>query len=233
MRVVSQIPVMVGVDATFSVQALSPSELEAELEEARAYTARLGDSIADSSVVVRHQVIETADSVARVILKAAAHEHADLIALGTHAKTGVSRLVLGSVSEEVLESSPIPVLLVHPTRGTFADTSSNIPATTGVGLASADRLGQVGVDGAAYATWGGGPVTHNDIDADAWTGGAIAAGFVPADYAVLLRWLTGIIISGNGSRPNDNIENVTGRPPISFREFVRRNAHAWALQAAR
>jgi uncharacterized protein YbjT (DUF2867 family) len=37
----------------------------------------------------------------------------------------------------------------------------------------------------------GGPVTHNDIDADAWT--------------VMLRWLTGTIISGNGSRPNDDI----------------------------
>jgi nucleoside-diphosphate-sugar epimerase len=31
----------------------------------------------------------------------------------------------------------------------------------------------------------GGPVTLNDIDADAWIGGAIAAGFVTADYAVM------------------------------------------------
>jgi uncharacterized protein YbjT (DUF2867 family) len=79
----------------------------------------------------------------------------------------------------------------------------------------------------------GGPVTHNDIDPDAWIGGAIAAGFVPADYAVMLRWLTGTIISGNGSRPNDDIEKVTGRPPITFQDFARRNAHAWTLQAAK
>jgi uncharacterized protein YbjT (DUF2867 family) len=79
----------------------------------------------------------------------------------------------------------------------------------------------------------GGPVTHNDIDADAWIGGAIAAGFVPADYAVVLRWLTGTIISGNGSRPNDDIEKVTGRPPITFQDFARRNAHAWTLQATK
>ena len=63
-------------------------------------------------------------------------------------------------------------------------------------------------------------------------GGAIAAGFVPADYAVMLRWLTGTIISGNGSRPNDDIEKVTGRPPITFRDFARRNAHVW-IQAAK
>jgi uncharacterized protein YbjT (DUF2867 family) len=73
----------------------------------------------------------------------------------------------------------------------------------------------------------GASVIHNDIDADAWIGGAIAAGFVPADYAVMLRWLTGTISSGNGSRPNDDVEEVTGRPPITFEDFARRNADAW------
>ncbi|MEV6734795.1 MULTISPECIES: NmrA family NAD(P)-binding protein [unclassified Streptomyces] len=77
------------------------------------------------------------------------------------------------------------------------------------------------------------PVTHNDIDPEAWIGGAIAAGFVPADYAVMLRWLTGTVISGNGSRPNGDIEKVTGRPPITFRDFAQRNAPAWTLQAAK
>ena len=49
----------------------------------------------------------------------------------------------------------------------------------------------------------------------------------------MLRWLTGTIISGNGSRPNDDIEMVTGRPPTTFSDFARRNAHAWILQAAK
>ena len=133
MRVVSHTPVVVGADVSFSVEALTPVELEAEVQEARAYLTGLTDTVGDASVVVRHQVIETADTVARVILEAAAHEHADLIALGTHAKTGVSRLVLGSVSEEILESSPIPVLLVHPKRGALAATPSNVPSATGVG----------------------------------------------------------------------------------------------------
>jgi uncharacterized protein YbjT (DUF2867 family) len=76
------------------------------------------------------------------------------------------------------------------------------------------------------------PVAHHDIDAEAWIGGAIAAGFVPADYAVMLRWLTGTIISGNGSRPNEDIEKATGRTPTTFQDFARRHAHAWTLQAA-
>ena len=77
----------------------------------------------------------------------------------------------------------------------------------------------------------GRPVTHQDIDPEAWIGGAVAAGLVPADYAVMLRWLTGAIVSGAGSTPNDDIEKVTGRPPTTFDDFARRNAGAWASPA--
>ena len=42
-----------------------------------------------------------------------------------------------------------------------------------------------------------------------------------------------ITVSGNGSRPNDDIAKVTGRPPIPFQDFARRNAHAWTIQAAK
>jgi uncharacterized protein YbjT (DUF2867 family) len=76
----------------------------------------------------------------------------------------------------------------------------------------------------------GRPVFYNDIDQEAWISGALAAG-VPADYAVMLRWLTGAIIAGNGSVPTDDIEKVTGQTPATFREFAERNAHAWALAA--
>jgi uncharacterized protein YbjT (DUF2867 family) len=77
---------------------------------------------------------------------------------------------------------------------------------------------------------GGRPISYNDIDQDAWIGGALAAG-IPADYAVMLRWLTGAITAGNGATPTDDIEKVTGRPPTSFREFAARNAHAWTVES--
>ncbi|AOY92454.1 universal stress protein UspA [Cupriavidus sp. USMAA2-4] len=40
---------------------------------------------------------------------------ADLIVLGTHGRRGVRRLVLGSVAEEVIRESTLPVLLVRGT----------------------------------------------------------------------------------------------------------------------
>jgi len=62
---------------------------------------------------------------------------------------------------------------------------------------------------------------------------AVAAGAVPAGYRVMLDWLTGMIASGHGSRPNDDVRRVTGSPPARFADFAHRNAGAWALPAAR
>ena len=72
----------------------------------------------------------------------------------------------------------------------------------------------------------GQPVVHKDIDQEAWINGAVAVG-LPADYAVMLRWLTGAIIAGDGSVPTGDLETITGRPPTSLEAFARRNAAAW------
>ena len=47
------------------------------------------------------------------IVRHAREERCDLLVLGTHGRTGMSRLVLGSVAERVARRSPCPVLVVH------------------------------------------------------------------------------------------------------------------------
>ncbi|TVM14857.1 universal stress protein [Oceanidesulfovibrio indonesiensis] len=51
---------------------------------------------------------------AETILDIAWQEKADLIVMGTHGHTGIQRLLLGSVAEKVVRSSPVPVFTVRP-----------------------------------------------------------------------------------------------------------------------
>ena len=48
-----------------------------------------------------------------VVLERAQKGDVDLIVMGTHGHTGVSRFIMGSQSESVVRRSPIPVLVVH------------------------------------------------------------------------------------------------------------------------
>ena len=54
------------------------------------------------------------DHVAEAIIQTAEKFHADLIAVGTHGRTGLNHALMGSVAERVIRQSPIPVLVVGP-----------------------------------------------------------------------------------------------------------------------
>ncbi len=47
------------------------------------------------------------------ILRIATERHADLIVLGSHGRTGIGRVLMGSVAEEVARKAPCPVLIVR------------------------------------------------------------------------------------------------------------------------
>jgi nucleotide-binding universal stress UspA family protein len=57
------------------------------------------------------QIIAEGDPVSQ-ILRVAAEEQADFIVLGTHGRTGLSRLLMGSVAENVIRRATCPVLAV-------------------------------------------------------------------------------------------------------------------------
>jgi nucleotide-binding universal stress UspA family protein len=50
---------------------------------------------------------------AAAIVEAAAAQKADMIVMCTHGRTGLGRLVLGSVAESVLRGTTIPILIVR------------------------------------------------------------------------------------------------------------------------
>ncbi len=47
------------------------------------------------------------------IVRAARSYHADVIVIGTHGRTGLARVFLGSVAERVVGTAPCPVLTVR------------------------------------------------------------------------------------------------------------------------
>lgn len=48
------------------------------------------------------------------IIRYAQEQDVDLIVLGTHGRTGLVHVLLGSVAEKVVRKAPCPVLTVHP-----------------------------------------------------------------------------------------------------------------------
>ncbi len=71
---------------------------------------RLQELSADAKVSVERQIAE--GDAAEAILHAARETQCDLIVIGTHGRTGLGRLLMGSVAEQVLRKAPCPVLTV-------------------------------------------------------------------------------------------------------------------------
>ena len=54
-------------------------------------------------------------TAARAIVTYAAERGMDLIIMGTHGRSGVAHLLMGSVAEKVMRAAPCPVLTVRET----------------------------------------------------------------------------------------------------------------------
>jgi len=61
-----------------------------------------------------HAVVIDAVDVAHAIVDYAKQEGAQLIAMATHGRSGLRRLLLGSVAEQVIRHSTVPVLVYPP-----------------------------------------------------------------------------------------------------------------------
>jgi nucleotide-binding universal stress UspA family protein len=85
-----------------------------ELQTARQYLDACADRLPDA-VQVTTRVAE--GPTGAVILGCARDLPADLIAMATHGRNGLARAVLGSVAQEVLHDTGLPLLLVRPALG--------------------------------------------------------------------------------------------------------------------
>ena len=77
--------------------------------ESRELTAFIAATVGPAADV--HPIQRQGEPINEILRTSAALE-CDLIVIGTHGRTGVQRLLLGSVAENVLRRSPTPVLVV-------------------------------------------------------------------------------------------------------------------------
>jgi nucleotide-binding universal stress UspA family protein len=79
-------------------------------EEAERYLAKVAEPMADEGMRVEWAV--KGGKAAETIATAANETRADLIAMATHGRSGLGRLLFGSVAEGVLRSAAVPILLL-------------------------------------------------------------------------------------------------------------------------
>ena len=66
----------------------------------------------DPAVTFQRRLLRGNEAAAKKLVNYAREENVDLIVMGTHGRTGLKRLLLGSVAEAVVRHAPCPVLLV-------------------------------------------------------------------------------------------------------------------------
>lgn len=88
--------------------------LDATRDEAVAYLHEQAEAFKDRGLEVSTEVRE--GRVSDEIRSCAEEQNTDVIAMATHGRGGLNRLVFGSVAERVLSESQIPLLLVRPSQ---------------------------------------------------------------------------------------------------------------------
>lgn len=112
LRVVGPERTLAGLGYLAPLPGLNAADaMRAPMDEAESYLAGLALPV--RNLPIRRQVV--AGAAPEMIVATAVQGGADLIAMSTHGRNGLLRLLYGSVAEAVLRAATVPVLLV-PSR---------------------------------------------------------------------------------------------------------------------
>lgn len=105
-----QLVVVSVVDVPAEFYAEAPQAVEDMVKKAKEYTAAVRKQ-AEAAGVKAESFIGEAEAY-QAIVKLAKEQHVDMIVLGSHGRTGLKRLLMGSVTEKVIGHAQCPVLVV-------------------------------------------------------------------------------------------------------------------------
>jgi len=94
---------------------LTEEDMEPIKNETLEYLNRAAEGLRKKGTAVNCEVIigQIGFSSAEEIIKAEDYTNADLVAMSTHGRRGLSKWVLGSVTEKVLRAGKVPLLVVR------------------------------------------------------------------------------------------------------------------------
>ncbi|HXV46475.1 MAG TPA: universal stress protein [Nitrososphaera sp.] len=94
-----------------------PDPIKKKIEEAKAEAQKWFTEVISNAeqrkVRVKTYVVDSPMSVVAAIVDHADREKADLIVIGTRGRSGISKMLLGSVASGVVTYAPCPVLVVR------------------------------------------------------------------------------------------------------------------------
>ncbi len=98
------------------VERLDSQANQALHAEAAAYLSSVAQRLSANGRNIYTHVLFSPQPAA-ALLVAAEQQHADVIALSTHGRRGVRRMLLGSVADKVVRGAHMPVLVFRPAEG--------------------------------------------------------------------------------------------------------------------
>ncbi len=98
-------------DAELSVVSVREPGAEDQAEHA---VGAIQDVATEVGLTPQTEIIDDEETaIHRAIIDYAEEHGIDVVVMGTHGRTGIGRFLLGSVAEQTLQESPIPVVTVH------------------------------------------------------------------------------------------------------------------------
>jgi nucleotide-binding universal stress UspA family protein len=102
------------------VELISIAINEKEAEELRKYLEKQSAALHEDGIKNVITTVRIGGIISDAILAYVQEGGHDMIWMETHGRKGISGWILGSITEEVLQYSPVPVLSLHPERESVA-----------------------------------------------------------------------------------------------------------------
>src|SRR5260370_12071982 len=101
--------------------AAAPSAWAAMVEAAEKETKEDAGRLTEQLHSIEHGVVIGEGNLCEVLSNVIQQKEIDLIVVGTRGRTGLGKVILGSVAEQILRQSPCPVLTVGPHVNLWSD----------------------------------------------------------------------------------------------------------------